>query len=176
MMDDTLVQLALVLVRLGALTFGTVGTVLGEMERELVGHGWLTHAQFVEAYSLSQLAPGPAGTLIVVPLGYQIAGLAGALVAAVAFYSPTALFAFGAMSLWGRVRENRWPRAIRQAVTPVAIGLLAGAVYTLGQSTIRGPSGLLLVTVATLVLLRTRVPAPVVVLGCAAVGMVFFRP
>lgn len=176
MNDDTLMQMVLVFLRLGALTFGSVDTVLGEMERELVGHGWLTHTQFVEAYSLSRLAPGPSGTLIVVPLGVQIAGLVGALSAAAAFFSPTALMAFGIIAIWGRVRENRWPRAIRQAVTPVAIGLLAGAVYTVGRGTIQHLPTLLLAIVATLVLLRTRVPAPLVVVGCAIVGLLGFRP
>ena len=175
-MDDTLLQMAWLFARLGLLTFGSVATVLGEMEREMVGRGWLTHAAFIEAYSLAQVAPGPAGTLVVVPLGYLTAGVAGAVVATLAFYGPTALLAFTVLSVWGRLRDSPWPQALRRAVTPVAIGLLAGSLYALGQATVRDWATLLLAAVAAAILVRTRVPAPVVVLACAAAGVVCFRP
>jgi chromate transporter len=174
--DDTLLHLAWLMARLSLVTFGSIASVLGEMQREMVGRGWVTDAQFLEAYSLSQVAPGPAGTLVVVPLGYLTAGLPGAIVATLAYYTPTALLAFGLLSAWKRLRESPWPQALRRAVTPVAIGLLAGSLYSLGQATVREWGVLLLAAAAGLLLTHTRVPVPLVVLGCAVAGILWLQP
>jgi chromate transporter len=75
-MDDTVLQVFLVFARLGLLSWGGGQVVLTEMQRETVAHGWLTEAQFLEAYAIGQMTPGP-GALYIVPMGYQAAGFPG---------------------------------------------------------------------------------------------------
>src|SRR3954447_8742654 len=94
---STLLEVALLFGRLSLLSFGGGTTVLGERERAAVGHGWLTHDQFVQSYALGQLAPGPGMTLVV-PIGYQTAGIAGGLVAFLSFFLPTAILALAVVA------------------------------------------------------------------------------
>ena len=175
-MDDVLLQLAWTLATLSPLSIGNVATILPQMEQAVVGQGWMTHAQFMEAYALSQMVPGPASTLIVVPIGYQAAGPAGALVALLAFYGPTALLAIAATSAWRRVRESPWPQAIRKALTPVAIGLLLGAVVLLGGTAIHNLPGALLLLGISVVLLRTSTPTVLVLVASALCGAMWLQP
>jgi len=165
---DVLVQLALVVGKLGLLTMGSVATILAEMEREVVGHGWMTHTEFVAVFALTQIAPG-SPTLMMVPIGYHAAGFAGALVALLAYFVPTMLLALLVSRLWYRVRDSRWPQAIRTAVVPVAVGIILAGVWSLGVATIQQGASLLIFVVAYLAL-RARMAAPLVMLGAAALG------
>jgi chromate transporter len=74
--DTTVVEVFLVFAKLGLLSVGGGTSMLAEMQREAVGRGWLTQSQFVEAYAIGQMTPGP-GSLFVVPMGYQAAGISG---------------------------------------------------------------------------------------------------
>ena len=174
-MHEMLIEFALVLARLSLLTFGESSTVLAEMERELVGRDWLTSAQFAESVALGFITPGPS-TLMVVPMGYAAAGPVGAAVALIAFWGPTIAIALAATVLWRRVRESPWPQAFRAAVMPIAFGLIGAAVYGLGQITVRSLPAALIALVVALILLRTRISAPGVMLGAAVFGAVFLQP
>jgi chromate transporter len=172
-MDAAWVQLGLLLAKFSMFAFGGTHAYLGQMERELTGRGWITHQQFIEAYALSRLTPG-SETLWVIPVGYHIAGVIGALVAFFAYFVPSLVVAMLVIALWSRVRELRWPKAIRIAVGPVAVGLTASSLFTLGRSAVQDVPSVALFA-GVLLLLRTSVPTPFVVVGAGAVGLVLFR-
>jgi len=165
-----LLQVALVFAKLGLLSFGGGTTVLAEMQREVVGRGWVTHDQFLESYALGQLTPGPGMTLVI-PIGYQAGGIWGGLVAFIAFFAPPALVALAAVSLWGRVRDTRFPRILREALLPVAAGLTLASVYTVGLSTSHQAAALGITLGATIVFMCTEIPPPVVLLAAGLVGI-----
>jgi chromate transporter len=67
--------------------------------------------------------------LIASLIGWQVAGLAGALVALLAFCGPAAVLAYGVAELWDRFKESAWRRAIQRAIAPLVVGMiLAGGV------------------------------------------------
>jgi chromate transporter len=173
-MDQTLVELALVLAKFSLLTVGDTSTVLGQMQQEVVGRGWLTDAQFLEAFTFSRVTPGP-GSVIAVPIGYHAAGFAGALVAMVASYGPTAAVAFAVVDVWGRFRDRPWPRAFRTAMMPVTAGLIVGTTYTLLRAS-GDPRSFLVAAGAALLLMRTQLPTALVIGGGAGVGALMLRP
>jgi len=171
---STLLQLALLFGRLSLLSFGGGTTVLGEMEREVVGHGWLTHDQFVQSYALGQLTPGPGMTLVV-PIGYQTAGIAGGLVAFLSFFLPTAILALAVVAVWSRVRESKWPKAIRTSTLPVASGLTLASAYTISMGSIHSLLTVVIALATMALIMRSKIPTPVVLLASGAVGALFIR-
>src|SRR5205085_2504654 len=55
-----LLTLASIFLRIGTVTFGGGFVMVPLIEAEVVnGHGWLTHQEFVEAFALGQITPGP---------------------------------------------------------------------------------------------------------------------
>lgn len=170
-MMQTLVDLALVMAKLSVSSLAGSGSIVGELGKESVAHGWMTAQQFTAAYALSQLAPGPGGTMVVIPIGYQAAGLPGALVALLAFCAPTAFIAAGAMSIWGRLRAAPWAKTGRTALMPVATGLILGAVFTLARASLTSFSGLLIGIAGFVLIWRNRLPTVAVVLGGMLLGL-----
>ena len=170
MMWHILLDLALVMSKLSLSALAGSGTIVGELGRETVAHGWMTSQQFTAAYALSQLAPGP-GTLVVIPIGYRAAGLPGALVALLAFVGPTSLLAAASVTVWGRLRGAAWAQTSRTALMPVAVGLILGGAFSLARSTLTGAPGLVIAVAAFLAIWRTRVPAAAVVVGGIALGL-----
>ena len=66
---------------LALIAFGGATALLPEMHRVVVeNHHWLDDATFTHLYAIAQAAPGP-NVLVVTLIGWEVAGLAGALAA-----------------------------------------------------------------------------------------------
>lgn len=172
---SALLDLAIVYVRLSLVAFGGGLGILPEMERLVVAtHGWLTHREFVDAWALSQVTPGP-GMLMVVVVGFRAAGLPGAVVAPLAMFGPAALLAALACDRWTRWAAGPVLAVLRGTLAPVALGLLLAGCLTLGRLSIDGPATAIVAAIALVLCGFTRLsPAVVVGLG-AAVGLAWLR-
>jgi chromate transporter len=172
MIDDTLIQLAALFTRLSVIGFGGNDAILAEMQRQAVQLGWMTTAQFAEAYALSRIAPGPGGLLPVMG-GYRAAGLAGAGVALLSYIGPTVLIAMLCAQYLRGAKDQRWPGAIRRSVTPVSVGLLLAAVYVLFTLVVHDAAGALIAVAAGGATLAGRVPVALVPIAAATIGILF---
>ena len=84
----------------------------------------MTDTQFADAFAISQLSPGP-NILIVTLIGYQVAGVAGGVVATLAMCGPTAVVAYNVSRLLQRSSQSKWPAIIQAALVPLSIGLMS---------------------------------------------------
>src|SRR6266446_1883773 len=95
-LGETLIALAVVFVPLSLLSFGGSNAVLADIAHQsIIVHGWTSEREFADFFALSRAAPGP-GSMLAALIGWKAAGIAGALVATLAFYLPSALLVFGA--------------------------------------------------------------------------------
>jgi len=131
MTAGTLVELARVFAGVSLLGFGGMNTVLPEIHREAVDIArWITDRQFADLYALSQAEPGP-NSFIATLIGYQAAGVAGAVVSTMAVCLPPAALAYLVARVWGRIRGTAWRAAIQAGLTPVMVGLMASSAFIL---------------------------------------------
>jgi chromate transporter len=135
-------SLAGVFALLSIVAVGGGTAVLPEMER-LVVHDfhWMGDQQFRDIYSLGQVAPGP-NMLMVLIIGYRLAGAAGAAVVAFAFFLPDCILTLFANRLWDRLADSRWRSALQRGLAPVAIGLMLSGTYALARLSISNFMGL----------------------------------
>jgi len=165
----SLLALAGLFLRLSFLAIGGGIGVIPEMVRQVVTvHGWLTPREFVDGYALSQVTPGP-GMLVVAFVGYRVAGLLGAVVAVTAMFGPASLLTWVVAHSWERLRGRPWPEAVARALAPLAIGLMAAGVYTVGRSALTDAPTMALAGVTALVLGR-RWASPVLVILLAGLA------
>jgi chromate transporter len=162
-----LLTIASIFLRIGAVTFGGGYVMVPLIESEVVNaHGWLTHQEFVEAFALGQVTPGPV-LITATFIGYRVAGTLGALVATVSIFLPSLVLTVVAGSSLRRFRANRQVQAFLRGVTPAVVGLLVAAAWSIGRAGIHTWVGFLLAVACAAVLLRFRVNAFLVILGAA---------
>lgn len=113
---------------------GGVNAAIPEMHRQAVAvHGWMSDRRFADLFAIAQAAPGP-NAIIATLIGWDVAGLAGVLVATFAMIGPTSLLAYLVGGLWHRFRHARWRIAIQAGVTPMTVGLVASSAYLLARA------------------------------------------
>ena len=170
-----LIDLVLVFARISLVAFGGGIGILPEMERLTVGqHHWVTHQEFVDAFALSQVTPGP-GMLMVTVIGYRAAGLPGAAVAGVAMFLPTSTLTWFIADRWARLGDRPIMAVLRQTLSPVALGLLGAGCYTLFRIAIGDVTSFLIAGVALVAVGLVKLSPGWAVLGGAVVGIVFLR-
>jgi chromate transport protein ChrA len=162
-----LLTLASIFLRIGTVTFGGGFVMVPLIEAEIVnGHGWLSHQEFVEAFALGQITPGPV-LITATFIGYRVAGTLGALVATVSIFLPSLCLTIAAGSSLRRFRANRQVQSFLRGVTPAVVGLLVAASWSIGRAGVHSWVGVGLAVAAALVLLRYRVNPFLVMLGAA---------
>jgi chromate transporter len=131
---DTLLALAAMFVPLSLLSFGGSNAVLADIAQQSIAQGWTSERDFADFFALARAAPGP-GSMLAALIGWNAAGLAGALVATLSLYVPAAILVWIAARIWGRWRGSRWHAAIERGLAPIAAGLfLSGGIAVLRLS------------------------------------------
>ena len=121
---------------LSLFAIGGANAAIPEMHRLAVEvKGWMSERQFADLFAISQVAPGP-NVIIVTLIGYQAAGIAGALVATVAMCGPSCIAAYYIGGVWDRFREARWRIAIQAGLVPITIGLIAASAWVLALAAV----------------------------------------
>jgi chromate transporter len=174
-LPQDLLDLAALFVRTSFAAFGGGLTVLPEIERVVVTqHHWLTAQEFANSYALGQFTPGP-GMLMVMAIGYKVAGVPGAVASALAMFLPVGIVAYVAGANWDRLQRWRWRSSVQRGIAPVTVGLLLAGSYTLTRAAITDVASAAIMAAAALLLLSRRInPALIVLLGGAA-GWILFR-
>jgi chromate transporter len=168
-----LLTIASIFLRIGAVTFGGGYVMVPLIEAEVVHErGWLTQREFVEAFALGQITPGPV-LVTATFIGYRVAGTLGALVATVSIFLPSLVLTIVAGSSLRRFRANRQVQAFLRGVTPAVVGLLVAAAWAAGRAGIHTWVGLVLAGAAAAVLLRFRPNPFLVMVGAAALRFTF---
>jgi chromate transporter len=164
-----LIHLAWTFALLSILAVGGGTAVLPEMQAILAHQFGIDHTQFVHIYSIGQLAPGP-NMLMVLVIGYQIAGLLGAGVVLLSFFLPSSLMCFYMGRLWNRFGESPWRRSIQNALEPISIGLMSSGVYAVAKASVVSSITLVLALVTLYLILRTKINPVLVILGSGGFG------
>ncbi len=153
---STVVELFAEFVVLSFVAFGGATALLPEMHRVVVDqHHWLDSATFTHLYAIAQAAPGP-NVLVVTLIGWQVAGLAGALAATLAMCLPMSVLIYLLIDRWERFAGRRWQRAISLGVAPLAVGLVFSGATLIAQSVGLGGAALGVLAGTALAAARTR--------------------
>jgi chromate transporter len=160
----------------GAFVFGSGLAIVPFLYGGVVEqHGWLTEQQFLDAVAVAMITPGPV-VITVAFIGYLVAGLAGASLAALATFLPCYLFTVLPAPHFRRFAQNRAIGAFVDGVTAGATGAIAGAAVVLGRRAIFDLPTAAVFAVTLVALWRLKkVPEPVIILTAGAVGYLLFN-
>ena len=137
-------------------------------------HQWLNERQFVDAVAVAMITPGPV-VITVGFIGYLIAGLAGAVVAALGTFLPCYLFTVLPAPYFKKYGKRPGLLAFVAGVTAAAIGAITGAVIVLAQrSIVDWLTALMALVTIGLIWKVKKLPEPILVALAAIIGLIAF--
>jgi chromate transporter len=168
---DVLLQILLFFTKAGAFVFGSGLAIVPFLHQGAVQQfGWLNEQQFLDAVAVAMITPGPV-VITVAFIGYIVASLAGAILAAVGIFLPVYLFTIIPAPWFKRNRNNPQLKAFVEGATSAATGAITGAVIVLGQRAIYDLPTAVVALVSLAVLWRFKVSEPILVLAAGAIGL-----
>lgn len=160
--------------RTGSLVFGGGHVVLPLLQAETVQIGLVDPGTFLAGYGAAQAVPGPLFTFAAF-LGAVTTsaptGLAGASIALVAIFLPSALLLVGTLPFWESLRSIPRAQSALMGANAGVVGLVAAALYSpVISEGIHGPATLVIAVVAFIALAGGKTPPWAVIFGSALLG------
>ncbi len=164
-------QLATTFGALSLLSIGGANATLPEVHRQVVDQlHWMDDATFAGLVAIGQTAPGP-NVLVISMIGWHMAGVLGMAIATVAIILPSSLLAFACGRLLTRYETNRTVGLLRQALAPIAVGLMLASGLVMSRAAYQGVLTLLVVAGMTATVYFTKVSPFWGIAGGAILGI-----
>ena len=167
----------LAFLRLGLTSFGGPVAHIGYFREEfVVRRAWTEERGFADLVALCQMLPGPSSSQVGIGIGFQKAGLPGALAAWLGFTAPSAIvmiaLGYGVLAF-----DDAIPAGLLQGLKAVVVAVVAQALWGMGRTLCPDPFRIsLAVLAAALVLSVPGAGAQLAVIaGGALAGFVFLR-
>lgn len=182
-----LLDLFVVFTRVALFSWGGGPASLALMQREVVAAGWANAGEFADAVAVGNALPGPIAPQVSAYVGYKVAGLSGAVVAAAGTVVPTTVLMLVMIVLFFGVKDSKAVVAMLAAVRPVVVGLLLWTAYDMGcavfgahgngwaRALVQGWDKLAFTAAAFMILTATRLNPAFLILSAAALGLALYR-
>jgi chromate transporter len=158
--------------KVGALTFGGGLTIIAFIQDQVVNQlHWISAEEFLEGLAIGQVTPGPV-IMLAAFVGYKVAGVAGAAVAASAIFLPSFVLLMSILPWLERFRALKWVRAAMRGVTPAVAGAIALTVVRLAPTAAPDLFTGALFVITTACLLLWQLPAIPAAVGGGILGIV----
>ncbi|MFL5764720.1 MAG: chromate transporter [Bacteroidia bacterium] len=168
-----LTRIAIFFGKAGAFVFGSglaiVPFLYGGVVKE---NHWLNEQQFLDAVAVAMITPGPV-VITVGFIGYLVAGLPGAAVAAGATFLPCYLFTVLPAPYFKRFGKHPAIKAFVDGITAAAIGAIAGAVIIIAKRQFTDIPSVAIAAVVLLLLIRfKKLKEPLIIIAAALIGLI----
>jgi chromate transporter len=122
--NDVLSTLAAIMLKIDLFAFGGGFASLPLMLHEIViVKGWMASGTFMDGIALGQVTPGPI-VITATFVGYMVQGLAGAVVATIAIFTPSFFMVVTIAPVFDRLRSSPYFARVIEGILASFVGLL----------------------------------------------------
>jgi chromate transporter len=172
--DRKLYRLAALMLRIDLFAFGGGFASLPLMFHEVVNSmGWMDGRTFMDGIALGQVTPGPI-IITATFVGYLVRGVAGALVATAAIFTPSFIVLVAATPFFDRLKSARYFSGATRGILASFIGLLCYMTIRFALA-VPWDAVKVLFGVAAIVALARKVNLLHVVLAGAVLSVLIFQ-
>jgi chromate transporter len=169
-LDTSPVKLFLIFLKVGAILYGSGYVLFAFLDAELVARGLLSKQQLIDAIAVGQFTPGPVFSSATF-IGWQIAGLPGALAASIGIFLPSFFFVALLNPLIPRLRKSKLMGAFLDTVNIASIAIILSVVIEMSRETILDWRTLLIAAVSFLITFCfNKINTAFIVFGGAVAG------
>ncbi|RQR63230.1 chromate transporter [Burkholderia sp. Bp9002] len=167
-----LAQIGVFFAKAGTFVFGSGLAIVPFLYGGVVTeHHWLNDKQFVDAVAVAMITPGPV-VITVGFIGYLVAGLPGACVAALGTFLPCYLFTVIPAPYVKKYGHRADVKAFVDGITAAAVGAITGSVLVIAKRSIVDlPTAALAVATVLLLWRVKKLQEPVIVTAAALIGL-----
>ncbi|MDA3919436.1 MAG: chromate transporter [Salinisphaera sp.] len=127
-------QLCLAFTRIGLLGFGGGPSMIPLVHAEVVErYSWMSDEEFSDVLAIGNTLPGPIATKMAGTIGHRVAGIAGAINAALAVMLPCIVAMIALLGLYMAHRDARWINGMGEGVVPVVMVMMIKLTWDFWQ-------------------------------------------
>ena len=131
--NNKLLDIALVFMKAGALTYGSGFVIIGVLRQDVVENfHWLTAKEFIDGIAFGQITPGPV-VITSTFIGYMVSGIPGAIVATVSVFLPTFIIVLLLAQVIEKIKDNLYLKSAIKGANAAAIGAIITTAYFLSK-------------------------------------------
>ncbi|OLO38035.1 chromate transporter [Alkalihalophilus pseudofirmus] len=119
---------------IGLVSFGGGYAMIPVIEREVTSRGWMTTQEFTDIIAIAGMSPGPIATNSAVFVGYQTAGIAGAVFSALGMILPSLIIILIVATFFYKSSKNRIVQSAFYGLRPSIVGLIIFAAIKFANS------------------------------------------
>ncbi len=119
---------------IGLFTFGGGYAMLPLIQEEVLRHGWLTENEVVDFIAVSESTPGPFAINMATYVGIETAGPLGAVATTLGVVLPSLIVIMIVAVCYEKFKKAKSVQAGLMGIRPVAIGLIASAIISVGKA------------------------------------------
>lgn len=173
--ETSLTKLFLTCLKIGAVWFGSGYVLVAYFNGEFVqGLHWLTRQELLDAIAVGQFTPGPflsSATFI----GYQIAGLSGAVFATLGIVIPSFIFVALLNPIVPKLRKSKFLSKFLDAVNISALAVMLVVALKLGDEVLIDLQTWIIAILSLIVFFTIKkINAAYIILGGAILGYLFY--
>ncbi|WP_312647327.1 chromate transporter [Aminipila sp.] len=120
--------------RIGIFSFGGGLAMLPLIFQTVQQFGFMSAEEFSNLVALSQVTPGPVAVNAATFIGYNFAGVTGAVCATLGVALPSFLLIITVIKFLDRFNNNKGIEAAFSGIRPATVGLIAAAAVFVGES------------------------------------------
>ncbi len=158
--------------KVGALTFGGGMAMLPMLKREVVeSKHWTTEEELLDIYAIGQCTPGIIAVNTSTYIGYQQAGIPGAISGTLGMITPSIVIITLVASILNQFIELPVVQHALSGIRVVVCALMLQTIVSLAKAGIKDKLGLLLFLAGFLLATFTPVPTILLVVCAAGIGI-----
>jgi len=163
-------KLFLIFLKVGAILYGSGYVLFAFLDAELVTPGLLTKQQLTDAIAVGQFTPGPVFSSATF-IGWQIAGMPGAVVATIGIFLPSFLFVALLNPVIPKLRKSKLMSAFLDAINIASVAIILAICVELSKESIRDWRTILIAVISlALTFIFKKLNTAFVILGGAVIG------
>lgn len=132
---------------------------------------WLTSAEFADGIAIGQSTPGPI-FITATFIGYKVGGIAGALLATLAMFTPPAVLTILCARFVMRLNQSPMVKAAMSGIRAAVIGMIYASAVTIGQTITLSVASVSIFLLTFLISLTYNISPVFLIIGAGIAGFI----
>lgn len=119
--------------KIGLFSFGGGYVMIPLISREIISHQWISGEAFIQIIGIAEMTPGPIAINSATFVGYQVAGMLGALCATLGVAMPSLLIVLFVSSFFFKYSRHPLSKRIFYYLRPIVAALILTAAIAIAK-------------------------------------------